>query len=228
MPEYFGIMSFWGLAEIYNQSTLEWLQQRAGAAGQFKGSEAFAIDIGHQLNEILPKLGLRDPLQAGIGIHFTAFELIDGYRIPELFAITNFESPDYAALHQDGIHVTRETYGVAFQDPARPPEHGDTKHRHKVRTYLDSGNVLLYNNGDPRMFNSAAGAIQNLFGLAAQRGILKASADTRAHRDIVRWPIDLVANVQRNFVKDGYQLVGGARHTLSITSRGEYESDTGD
>jgi len=164
----------------------------------------------------------------GIGIHFTAYEWIDDYPIPELFLITNFDNTEYSALHADGIHVTRETFGVAFQIPNRVIEHSKPDYRHQVRKYLEAGKVLLYNNGDPFMFNAAFSSIRDLFRIAEQRRILKPTTDPKAHRDIVGWPIELVYKVQKYFVKEGHQMVGGKPHNLSVTPRAEYESDTGD
>jgi hypothetical protein len=49
----------------------------------------------------------------GLGVHFTAYELIDGRRIPELFVITNWLETwptPYSVLSPDGFAVTRETW----------------------------------------------------------------------------------------------------------------------
>jgi hypothetical protein len=229
VPRWAGAMAYWGLATTDDGwSTVQWLRKRISQSGQFGEPEEFARDVGNRLNSELSAMRLCEPLAKGIGIHFTAYERVDNYPIPELFVITNFDNTQYSALHADGIHVTRETYGVAFQTPDRSIEHGKPDYRHQVRKYLEASNVLLFNNGDPFMFNTAFSAIDHLFRIAQQRRILKPPTDPKAHRDVIGWPIELVYKVQRYFVKEGYQMVGGKPHNLSITPRAEYESDTGD
>ncbi len=225
-----GAMAYWGLAvhEPHKWSTLDWLRQQANKANQFGSPEDFARFIGEQLNQSLSRMTFREEIEKGIGIHFTAYEWVDGYRIPELFAITNFESTEYKSLHPDGIRVTRETYNNVVEDNSPRSEHGKPQYRHVVRKHLDTNGLLLYNNGDPLMFNSAAASIFSMFKVAAQRNILKVPTSAKAHREIARWSIELVSRMQRDFVQDGYQMVGGKPHDLSVTPNGEYESDSGD
>jgi len=229
VPRWAGAMAYWGLATTDDSwSTVQWLRDRISQSGQFAKPEEFARDVGDRLNRALSAMRFRESMAKGIGIHFTAYEWIDDYPIPELFLITNFDNTEYSALHADGIHVTRETFGVAFQIPNRVIEHSKPDYRHQVRKYLEAGKVLLYNNGDPFMFNAAFSSIRDLFRIAEQRRILKPTTDPKAHRDIVGWPIELVYKVQKYFVKEGHQMVGGKPHNLSVTPRAEYESDTGD
>lgn len=225
-----GIMAYCGLSTKpeYGWSTLDWLSTRVSQAKQFTAPEDFANDLKDCLSQELAKMTFRKPIEQGIGIHFTAYERVDGYLIPELFAISNFKDTSYQELHPDGIRVTRETYGVAFQTDDRGPQYAQSRYRRDVHKFLQSNNVLIYNNGDPWMFNSAAGAIGNLFEIARQRKVLRAPSDAKAHRDIVVWPIQLVSKVQRHFVIEGHQKVGGKLHNLSVTQNGEYETDTGE
>jgi hypothetical protein len=197
-----GILSYWGLAKKaeYGWSTLKWLKAQVSQVDRFATPDEFAQHIGNQLNQELAKISFGKQIEKGIGIHFTAYEWVDGYSIPELFAITNFASTEYRELHLDGVRVTRETYGVAFDTGERGPEFGEPLYRHAVRKFLQSGNILLYNNGDPSMFNSAFSSIGSLFEIARQRHIQAIPTDAKEHRYIVSWPIDLVSKVQRYFV----------------------------
>jgi hypothetical protein len=88
--------------------------------------------------------------------------------------------------------------------------------------------MLVFNNGDTDMFNIAFGAIDGIIDEAKRRKILQPRDDPKAHRELAIWPIELVAKVQENFVRYGYQKVGGHLHNLSITPSGSFESDTGD
>jgi hypothetical protein len=225
-----GAIAYFGLSKTKDDSwsTLQWLRSRVSEADQFKNPESFARYLAAELNARLARLILSNPIDRGIGMHFTAYEDVDGYRIPELFAITNFKSTMYAELFSDGLHVTRETFGPMAGVNERPPEHGASTIRHKVRKALADGGIAIYNNGDPTMFNSGAQAIFTMLQTASQRGMLTIPGSARAHRDIVLWPIELVANVQKQFYRAGYQVVGGDLHNVSISATSEYESDTGD
>jgi len=228
--EWRGIMAFWGLAvepELYKWSTLDWLRERVSHAGEFNGPEPFALDLSERLNRVLSRMTFRRPNDKGLGIHFTAYERVDGYETPEFFLISNFADASYTQLRPDGIGVSRETYHHAYcVDPQ--PEHRDAGFRHAVRDYLDRDGLLLYNNGDPLMFNPYAGATFDALRVAAERRILRLPADARTYRQFVSQPVELVSRLQRNYVKEGHRLVGGALHNLSVGPRDDYESDTGD
>ena len=225
-----GIMTYYGLASVkeLGWSTLEWLRTQANRAEELGSPEEFAQNLAKSLQAELSRMRLKDSLAKGIGIHFTAYERIDGYLIPELFAITNFSGTTYEELLPGGVRATRETYGVAFGVDVRPPEHGLPPYRHQVREFLDMGYFLVYNNGDPHMFNTAFAAIGSLFTVASQRKALLPIQDSREHRAMVSWPIEIVSSTQRRFFREGFRVVGGKPHNLSATPTGQYESDTGD
>src|SRR5712692_8724644 len=86
-----GVMAYWGLStfETYGWSTLDWLRKREAEALSFRTPEEFAINIAQGLNHELPRIAFRRALDAGIGIHFSAYEWTNGYWIPELFLISN-------------------------------------------------------------------------------------------------------------------------------------------
>src|SRR5574341_700447 len=243
VPRWSGIVSYFGLASYDRSwSTLEWLRHKARLASDFSDPESFANEIASDLTSQLSRMKFSDQLQKGMGIHFTVYENVDEDIIPELFAITNFANTDYNELHADGLHATRETY-ISMRDMMNnilkdeSPFKGDTSQRSRhaepdfrrhVKNFLKNGGLLLYNNGDPRMFNPAANAIFSMIQTASIRNTLGISNDPRAYRRIVQFPIDLVSNFQREFFKKGYQVVGGKPHNLSVTPRGTYDSDTGD
>jgi hypothetical protein len=235
-----GAMTCWGLAKIGNQWTADWLKERAMQANQVADPEEFAVSVRDQLNSALSRMRFRKPLDAGIGIHFTVYEYIDGYRIPELFQITNFRDPPvgsayrYQELYQEGVKVRREAYEAYAinnkeeQDKPSRSRHGLPEYRHELRKYLNEGGILVFNNGDTVMFNAAISGILNMFEATRARGVLDLPEEPATFRKIALWPIDQVCKVQENFVKEGYRLVGGKRHNISITPDGEYDSDTGD
>jgi|GEM_PF-693630 len=231
-----GAMTYFGLAvcddlKTGNRlwSTLEWLRSQANNATQFNAPEEFARDLATKLDHKINSLPITDEKEKGIGIHFTAYEDVDGIPIPEFFHITNFANVEYKQLLPEGVRVTRETYNNLTNDGDSPrSRHGEPEYRREVRKRLSSGGMLIFNNGDTDMFNIASDAIRGIMNEAKKRNILQPRNDPKAHRELAMWPIELVAKVQKNFIKSGYQKVGGDLHNLSITPIGEYASETGD
>lgn len=224
-----GAMTYWGLAKDCDGSwsTLEWLQAMSREARDYKEPEKFAIHMRDSLNLALSQLSFNYPLHRAIGIHFTAYEWIDNRWIPELFVLSNYRDPRYNALHEAGVLLNRQTYNVAFKC-APAPEHGEPTYRIKVHEYLAEGRLLLYNNGDPAMFNPVAEAMLEQFKVLAERGELARPEETKTYRQIARLPVEVMSQIQRDFAKDGKRRIGGKPHDISITPEGIFESDTGD
>jgi hypothetical protein len=88
--------------------------------------------------------------------------------------------------------------------------------------------MLMYNNGDPVMFTSAANAMLAMFRALAQRGKLAGAGKVQTYLAIARRPIEVVSKAQVDFCHEGARVVGGKPHDLAITPNGEYLSTTGD
>ena len=223
-----GMMSYWGLAKLGNQRTIDWLRSRAGRAYETNSAEAFANDVANKLNDVLATMHFTNPVEAGIGIHFTAYEQIDTYKIPEQFHITNFSDPSYQNLYESGVQVRRETFASVCGSPNAKPEHREPVYRHVVREWLEEGRILIYNNGDPVMFNQAAPSVFNMIKQIAGRGQLHDPSNPKTHLRMVRFPVQMVVHAQRDFMRDDVRLVGGQIHDLVLTQGGVYDSDSGD
>lgn len=244
VPDCRGAMSFWGLAgvkksvddPVYLWSTMHWMQEQANRAQVFSSPEEFAQDMAVGLNRIIDGItpDPRRPLAKGIGIHFTAYEYVNGYWIPELYLISNFtHDVEHPTLYSNGVHCGRQTFNVIKQIESgigvdSQPEYRDANYRQYVHDYLSTGHMLIFNNGDPEMFNPAAQAILTLFRVVAERGIMTNANDVATYRRIARRPIEVVSAVQRDFVQEDHRIVGGKIHDLSVTPNGEYSSDSGD
>lgn len=231
VPKWRGAMGYWGLAkyDAYKWSTFDWLQERANGAGQYSSAEEFAQRLKEQLSEEIAKMRFVKPSDAGIGIHFTAYEYLDNYWIPELFLISSFADTTYSFLHPDGVRLSRETYHHTVRDVGPSPDHREARYRLQVHQYLhELGHMLMYNNGDPIMFNTAAPAILGMFRELGRRGILDRSERVKTYLAIARRPIEVVSEAQHDFCKKGTRLIGGKPHDLAITPGGEYTSTTGD
>ena len=224
-----GAMSYWGLARLGDSwSALEWLRKQSEEAKKYRRPEDFAMDLRDKLNRLLDQFfPLEKPISAGIGIHFTAYERISDYWIPELFVLSNFSDPTYQKLHVYGIGLSRHTYHTAHNADSELG-HRESRYRLKVHEYLERGGMLWYNNGDPRMFNPAGSLILGQMNVIKERGDLVNSDDISTYRRMARLPIEFISKVQEEFVCSGKRRVGGKSHDLSITPNGEYVSDTGD
>ena len=77
VPQFRGALAYWGLARYGKSwSTLDWLKERANDAVNYECSEQFARDLALRLNSTLSVLKFKNPLDKGVGIHFTAYEQI--------------------------------------------------------------------------------------------------------------------------------------------------------
>ncbi len=243
--ELWGAMSFWGFAkaefdgkEIWN--TPNWLAKQAGQLGKQKPEDfanKLAIDLQKELDQFtfLDETGKERPIAKGIGIHFTAYEFIQGFWIPELFLITNWNSLTYTSIDPKKVSASRETYsileramnnGVMTTDPRI---HGAEQFRLCVHQYLNASesNWLIFNNGDPLMFNNFANGVHNNYQLVSSRGALKDAGSASTYRKLAALPITMIANTQTSLCAENKQLVGGRTHNLSIEPGKCYDSDSG-
>ena len=225
-----GAMAYWGLARHGSDwSTLDWLRKRAKESHQYPTAEEFARDLGALLSTELAKRGFQKPTDRGIGIHFTAYEQVEGYWVPELFQIRNWVDPSYSSVRTGDLMVTRETYATLKNLAQREEGDRDDKRRLAVHAALHTeGRMLVYNNGDPVLFNPIATAVLGSFQQLAIRSQLRDPTDSHTHLSLVRRPVEVVSRLQVDLVKPGYRLVGGKPHDLAITSDGRFTSTTGD
>jgi hypothetical protein len=220
-----GSASYWGLATFGSWNTQDWLQTRCTEAHKYDSFESFARALRDALDRELSKLKFTRPLQRGIGIHLTGYEFIDGYWIPELFLCSNYKDTSYSELCC--LHLTRETYHTVCKE--KPDEkHKEPTYRHGVRDFLNDDGMLIFNNGDPVMFNPTANAFLKLMTVSRERGLARTPDSLDVHRALVRWPIEIVSAAQRDFYRDNVQIVGGKIHDLVITPNGDYSSSSGD
>ena len=112
VPAWRGAISYWGLATHKpDWRTLNWLRTRTSKAGTYSSAKDFAEAIASELTTALRARTFRSIRESGIGMHFTAYEKVNGYWIPELFQIRNWEDERYSTVRNE-IRVTRETFGA--------------------------------------------------------------------------------------------------------------------
>ncbi len=223
-----GAMAFWGLGSIEGHwSTHDWLSAQASNAGDFDSAEAFGESIAEGLNHELRGFRFVRETDAGIGIHFTAYERFDGIQVPELFLISNWISTSYNELREAGVGCSRETFHTFFNVPSSS-DHRQREFRLRVARRFNGGEVLQYNNGDPGLFNRAANGIMDMLAELRSRGIMQDPDDPATQRDIARAPVEVVADLQSTFCRPGTQRVGGRIRDLTVFPDGRYDSTTGD
>jgi hypothetical protein len=224
-------MAFWGLAQLEpNTSTLNWLRHQASRAIKHASPEAFAQALAVELTNATDALRHKQFVRredTGLGVHFTAYEHVNDYWIPELFQIRNWADESYRTVRQGGFVVTRETFG-ALRDKSRDPTHGQPKYRLAVHEALHAGVLLSFNNGDPMLFNSVANAVFDTFQELLRRGVVRDPLDPRTHAAFIRRPIELISRLLGDFCVKGSRAIGGRTHDLCILPDGTYCSTCGD
>jgi hypothetical protein len=229
VPAWRGAMAYWGLATLGNWNTKHWLETQATHAGSHGSAEDYALALAGNLNRELGRLAFSRPLESGLGIHFTAYEYVDGYWIPELFVVTNWNDPTYSAVRPGGFYVTRETYGTLQNLQDRSLEHREPVSRRVVHAALHQNQVMFrFNNGDPALFNPVGDSVFNTFSKLYGRGHVRDSASALTHLSLVRRPVDVVIKLLADLAEPTSRVIGGKSHDLAISPGGDYESTTGD
>jgi hypothetical protein len=225
-----GAVTYWGLAKygVCKWSTFDFLQEQARTAANYGSAEEFAQGLSERLQAAINQMSFVKPVQGGIGIHFTAYEYIDGYWIPELFLISNWADTSYRSLRSGGVGLSSETCHTIAQVAAKQ-EHKEVRFRRQVHEHLHQRDgMFIYNNGNPVMFNSAANAMLGMFRALAKRGKLASAGKVHTYLAMARRPIEVVSKAYLDFCREGARVVGGKPHDLAITPNGEYLSTTGD
>lgn len=221
-----GAIAYWGLASFSTQwDTLNWLRRQALGAGASKSAEEFAQALAGALTSEAKKIP--QIVKNGLGIHFSAYEPVNGYMIPELFLITNYINTKY--LTRQRFAVTRETYATLNGASDRPPDHAKAHYRMAVHDALRTNHCLLqFNNGDTALFNPVAVSIFSTVHVLSTRQQLRGLTDVQTGLALVKRPIEIVSKLLTDLAKPQSRLVGGKPHNLAITPKGEYHSTTGD
>jgi len=229
IPHWRGAIAYWGLAQVdaLRWSTVQWLEDWSTRARDCTTPEDFANATAVELAKVLSCMKFRREAERGLGMHFSAYERVGEYWIPELFLISNWLDTTYRAVRPEGLVVTRETFHAVSNEPPQE-RHRETTYRLKVHRFLNEGNILSYNNGDPGLYNSAAIGFFAMFQQLAGRGALANPEAVETWTSMARRPIEIVGKAQRDFCPRGRRLVGGKPHDLAVTPAGIYTSTTGD
>jgi hypothetical protein len=230
VPSWRGVIAYWGYAGGKpGGETLDLLLSEAARAGEHGSAEGFAHRLADALTDMVAGRRFAKPTDGGIGLHFTAYERVSDYWVPELFLVSNWADSSYGALRPRGFSVTRETYATMRGLAEGGKEHGELSHRLEVHAALHQQHMMLrYVNGDPALFNPIAQAMLGCFEIMEARGELKDAESVETHLNLVRRPVESVIHLVSDFAPLGRRRVGGRAHDLAVSPGGVYESTTGE
>jgi hypothetical protein len=229
VPKFDGIVSYWGLATHGpDWNTLDWLRREANGAGSHNSAENFANHLASSLSAALSHRKYASPLDIGMGLHFTAYERITGYWVPELFLIRNWGDDSCTSIRPGGFEVRRELYGATNNTMQREQSDGTEERRLATHSHLQNGGNYTFANGDPVLFNIVARATFGVLNQLASRGLSVVPSSRLSHLDMVRRPVEFIAKLLQDFARPDTRRVGGKPHDLAVQPGGLYESTTGD
>jgi hypothetical protein len=224
-----GAISYWGLARHGSDwDTHKWLTDQAGKAASHPSASAFAEHLASALTNTLRARRFRTPPEGGLGLHFSAYERVGDYWVPELFQIRNWVDESYRQVRPDGFEVRRETYGSILGTPDRSAEDGLPARRMEVHSRLQSDVLLRFVNGDPNLFNPLANALLGVFTQLYARGEIKHGNMDKTHLALVRRPVEVLSHLLTDLVPKDKRLIGGKPHDLAVRPGRRYHSTTGD
>lgn len=224
-----GAMSYCGLAtcDDYGWSTYDWLNSQILSEDNIATPEDFAKRLKDNLNHEIGKMKFDEPIKAGIGIHLSVYEYVEERWIPEMFLLSNWTDPTYSTISPKGVVITRRTYRQMIEGRNHKTTNS-LEQRLEVNRFLQDGYFLIFNNGDPLMFNTAADVILRALRIAIERKKTKDLSDIDVWLAIARRPIEVISEVQHDFYQEDSRIVGGTPHVLAVKPNGEYISTTGD
>lgn len=221
--------SYWGLAaksKYSSWTTYKWLSEISNKGKDFDSLECYAEFVMDELNKTIRLLGIPKN-KSGIGIHLTGYENYDGFKIPELFLISNYTDPTYSKVGD--LHVSRHLFSKIPDDSKAEQENATQKEKQfLVKDFLSTGKMFFFNNGDPAMFNPLFNGYRAAMNTAKTRNTIKESNDIEIYRNMAKRPIEMVTKAQKDFFKKGKIVVGGRVHDLVIEkTNGKFSSTSG-
>lgn len=229
IEKFLGAFTYWGLAARSKTSkwtTYDWLKKISNDAHRFDSLESYAIYVRDELDKEIKSLKI-DKKSTGIGIHLTGYEDYDGFKIPELFLISNYTDPTYFKIGD--LSVSRHLFSTMPDEFKTGNENlTQSEKQFLVKDFLTKGKMFIFNNGDPDMFNPFFSGYRDAMNTAKKRHLLKDSSDIEIYRNIARRPIEMVTKAQKDFYKKGKIIVGGRVHDLVIEkTTGKFTSTSG-
>jgi hypothetical protein len=229
LEKFLGAFSYWGLAAKSKYSgwtTYDWLKDISKKTQNFDQLSDYAVYVRNELEKEINHLGIAKK-NSGIGIHLTGYENYNGFQIPELFLISNYTDTTYTKI--GALLLSRHLFGTMPDEfKSGFTQLPQVEKQFRVKDFLSKGNMFIFNNGDPEMFNPFFSGYRDAMNLSKKRSILKDTSDIEIYRSMARRPIEMVAKAQRDYYKHDKIIVGGRIHDLVIEKNtGSFSSSSG-
>lgn len=196
-------LSCWGMGELEDTPTDQWLEEFIRASTRLSSLQAFASALANKLNLVLPPYS--SPSRGPIGIHLCGFELLDGNPTPSFFHIHDGQSQELAKR------------GVAIDPFKVNPNHDVPPER--ARDILAKNGIYITRNGDYRYYVKMFHQLALFFRSLEPEGVIIPWTNNLLDRvDYLVFQIRVVSEVYRlsNLVPG----IGGGVHYLTITPDG--------
>lgn len=223
-----GAMSVFGLMHLNGWDIIEWLEQEASRAVERNlwSAMRFANYIESRLRDIFFGFNVR---RHSVGIHFTAYERVNQQWVPELFFITNFRGIQGDTFRYVGgleLASQRQTFFTLTQRTDFR-SHGRRNIRANVAANLTNGNMFIYKNGDPSVFQD--NHRQFLPELVAEFSRENSNDLSTFLAQIALAEVQALIRLHEGFPED-IRAIGGRAHNLILNPDNEinpYQSITG-
>ena len=123
-------------------------------------------------------------------------------------------------------YIFHVIHTIANVDPT--DDHSQKEYRMKVKEHLSKGEFIIYNNGNPNLFNPIFNGASEVLYHANKRKVLKDFSSVQDTVPLVKRPIELISKVQKDLFKENSRVGGGRIHDVSIDNMGNFYSTSGD
>lgn len=225
IPKFHGIMSWFGTVQYGGWNALEFLTKKAEEAEKFtvKQIQDFSDNIAHDIGIALNGGGWSMP-EKGCGIHFTFYEELDEYWVPELMFITNYSGYEATTGYQTGgpaLLALRQTFHtISGNKDVNYSQHGDSECRRAVHSFINNVRSLWYTNGDNFFTNAGFEIAENSQQIFLTRKMLKTHNALKLAQWRTLFAVKTAVEAHKIFSYE--PLVGGKCFSTAVMPPGDY------
>lgn len=223
--KYHAAIAYYGFAKCGSWSFYDWVKRKISEYGNSLTLENFATKLKNDLEIVLSSFFRKYDRDSGIGLHIAGYENRGNILLPELYHICNYTNTSYSEIGE--MYVRPQLYGTLPTEYRSVTDDTVDKKKQKISQFLEEGKLFIFNNGDPELFNPFSHAFFMSFMILQARNRTK-YLDLDTQGAITRRPIEMIKSAQKDFCREGKQLIGGKIHDLTIDKNKNYKSNTGD